>query len=147
MTFEDFKKKKNIKRNCTLEDWLENNYIDGARKIDGKWFIPENARRPYTERKAKEGYALYKSFVRAYYKGKSVAPALYNISNEKFDTINNWLLSKDLIEKEELDGLTYYNATAEGEKFISFSNSKIGNIYGLTIEKIAKGIMDSQLNR
>lgn len=137
MDVETFMKKKGIKRRSTVEGWLKKDYIPGSHQgSDGQWFIPENARCPYTDRGncTPDGFGIYKSLVKAYSKGKNVVPALYGITPEKLNSCNRTLLDKGFIKEEHLDGLIYFNATLEGMNFISWKNSKVAKFLGPFLE-------------
>lgn len=139
MDIKGFMRKESIKKEKTVLSWLEKGYIPGAELIDGKWYIPENARKPYTERRACNGYSIYKSMVKAFSKGKNIVPQLYNMTTEKFDLHLQTLKKWGLIEEEKLDGLTYYNATPKGMEFISFNNSQLNKFIQMSISSGSEG--------
>lgn len=148
MTIYEFMKNKNIPKKNTVLSWIDKNYIPGIRyDKKGEVIIPDNARKPYTERGKCKGYSMYKSFVRAYHKGKNIVPDLYGITEEKFKNINSQLEEWGLITKENLDGLVYYNATPKGADFISFTNTQFNKFIQQAISSAFKGGTNAFLDR
>lgn len=146
MDINGFMRKESIKKEKTVLSWLEKEYIPGAELIDGKWYIPENARKPYTERRACNGYSIYRSMVKAFAKGKNVVPQLYNMTTEKFNLYLKTLEEWEFIEKERLDGLIYYNATPKGKEFISFNNSALNKFIQMSISSVSEGAINAIMN-
>ena len=127
---------------ATVKDWLAKGYIPGAiQDNEGNYLIPDNARCPYTKARAKkEGVSLFKSIVKAYSCGFNVVPQLYDITPEKLNAIITTLKDNGLITEEHLDGLVYYNATPEGENYISLTNSEAYKIISDCVSKLAPTI-------
>lgn len=144
MTIEEFMVKEDIRNKKIVLEWIKKKYIPGVIYNEkDEIIIPNNARIPYTERGKCKGYSIYKSFVKAYYKGKNVVPALYNITDEKFKSINTQLEEWGLVQKEKLDGLIYYNATPKGAEFISFTNTQVNKFIQQVICSASHGITNA----
>ena len=60
MTVQEFAEKCN-KRVSTVLKWLEAGFVPGVVMKDGEYVIPQSARKPYTECRAKGGKAILKS--------------------------------------------------------------------------------------
>ena len=129
MNIESFIKKYRVNKRTVMK-WLNDGYIPGAIFSKGMWIIPENARVPYKcSKHIVKPESLYKSFVKAYSQGKNVVPQMYNMTRQKFNLYHKHLINKELIEKEFLDGLVYYNATDKGEEYIALSNTKLFKLF------------------
>lgn len=83
---------------------------------------------------------MYKSFVKAYYKGKNVTPGLYSMTIERFENINRQLVEWGLTSEEKLDGMVYYNATPQGVEFISFTKNQLYIFIQQSLNSISSGI-------
>ncbi len=127
----------------TVNNWIDKQYIPGVYIENGEHKIPDNARCPYTERRCKNmGDAMKKSILKAYSLGKNVVPQLYNITQEKLESINISLKRDGYIEEEFLDGLVYYNATEQGMKVLAGNKEAIK-----TISKLAVPIAQMVVNK
>lgn len=139
ITIDQYCAKYNKKAKKVIE-WIGKGFIPGCLWNGDSWVIPDNARLPYTEHRNPQGYSVYKSFVKAYYIGKNVTPALYSMTSERFSSINSQLLEWELITEERLDDLVYYNTTPKGEEFISFSNTKLNKFIQQSLLAISNGV-------
>lgn len=126
-------------------EWIGRGFIPGCDWNSDAWIIPDNARLPYTEHRNPQGYAVYKSFVKAYYLGKNVTPTLYSMTQERFDSINRQLVEWGLITEEYLDNLIYYNATPKGEEFVSFTSSKLNKFIQQTFFAVSNGVVNGMI--
>lgn len=139
ITIDQYCGKYNKKTKQVIE-WIGLGYIPGCVWNNENWNIPDNARLPYTERRNPQGYAVYKSFVKAYYKGKNATPGLYSMTIERFENINRQLVEWGLTSEEKLDGMVYYNATPQGVEFISFTKNQLYIFIQQSLNSISSGI-------
>ena len=113
MTVQGFAEKCN-KRVSTVLKWLEAELVPGVVTEDGEYVIPQSARKPYTECRAKGGKAILKSIVTACEKRCGVCAALYGISEAEYQNYISTLLSEGYISPFSEDEITYYNVTVKG---------------------------------
>ena len=120
MTVKEFAEKHKTKE-VTVKKWIEKGFIAGVVKQDNEYMIPSSARKPYTERRAKNGKAILKSIVRACEKRCGISAALYKITEQEFQNYITSLLEDGIISAYEEDGIIYYNVTLKGTKYIHLS--------------------------
>jgi len=110
----------------TVNKWLKKGYIPGAvHHVENNcWEIPDSARCPYTEQRAKSRETINLSIIKAATKGKQVMPALYGISDDEFQLYINNLINANYIYSFEEDNVIYYNATIQGEELIRQNRKK-----------------------
>lgn len=95
----------------TVQKWVQDGYIPGA-SIEND-YIPDSARIPYTQARAKNANAIYCSIVKAANERMHVVPKLYGISQEEFDGYIRRLTEAGFVESRVADGVTYYDATLQ----------------------------------
>lgn len=113
MTIETFAEYHNVK-DKTVKDWIKKDLIPGANLE--KNYIPDSARVPYTEARAKNARAIYVSIVKGSGALKHVLPKLYKICDDEFNGYIDRLEDAKLIQRRVSDGITYYDATIEACK-------------------------------
>lgn len=117
MTVEEFADKCG-KEKATVLKWIQEDYIPGIAKVDGEYIIPNSARRPYTENRAKNGKAILKSLVKACEKQCGICAALYNISEAAFNNYIETLEKEGYISPFTEDDIKYFNVTVKGAEWI-----------------------------
>lgn len=132
MTIIDFKNKYKIKNINTIYKWIENGYIPNSSKEND--YVPDSARLPYTQARAKNANAIYESIVKASYQRKHVVPELYSISKDEFIGYVDELVKAGFIYKRVSDNVTYYDATPEVK---CINRKKVLD----ALEAISKGVM------
>lgn len=137
MTVQEFAEKCN-KRVPTVSKWLEAGFVPGVVMKDGEYVIPQSARKPYTECRAKGGKAILKSIVTACEKRCGVCAALYGISEAEFQNYISTLLSEEYISPFCEDEITYYNVTVKGAEWIRHS-LKSGDIIAAVTAVVSAG--------
>lgn len=93
----------------TVKGWVCKGLIPGAHDD----YVPNSARRPYNAR-AKKGYSLLKSMMKACSKGEGITPATYHLTAEHFRACVDYLISEGLIFSHIEDDITYYDLTTKG---------------------------------
>ena len=97
-TVEQFAEVHKIKSHKTIEHWCEKGYIPGAKKIETPedqqlqegqkfWLIPDHAMFPYTENRYRKETSPYFSMMSACVKQKHIVPALYDMDEERFQSL------------------------------------------------------------
>ena len=108
MTIECFAKNNNRKIETVLK-WIYEGLIPGS-SVD-KNYVPESAREPYTDARAKSTEAIYCSIVNASNNRKHVTHKTYGLCENEFISYINRLINAGLIERRVEDGITYYDVT------------------------------------
>ena len=134
---------KNVNKSIeTILSWLEKGYVPGAIKDEqNEWAIPDSARAPYLNAKAKTPDSIFVSIVKASYQRKHVFAKLYGITSLEFDGYIEQLVTAGLIVKRIEDNITYYDATLRSKEYID-KNSKKYTLHKFVldaIEKVSKG--------
>ena len=93
----------------TVQGWICKGLIPGAHDD----YVPNSARRPYNAR-AKKGYPLLKSMMKACSKGEGITPATYHLTNEHFQACIDSLIREGSVFSHVEDGITYYDLTTKG---------------------------------
>ncbi|MCF8019303.1 MAG: hypothetical protein K9L62_07830 [Vallitaleaceae bacterium] len=133
MKIEEFASRYRI-RNSTVRDWLEKEFIPGAKLIvsannkDEEWELPKDARKPYTKARAKKRASINISILKAIVMGYQVLPKLYDISDVEFNDYIEALIEVEMIRRIKIGGVSYYNATLKGEQLIKQKNYEIAKI-------------------
>lgn len=141
MTIDEFVERNRIKNKKTVCNWIKKGYIPGSdEKLN---FIPDSARMPYIEARAKKAEAIYNSIVKAACKRKHVFPELYGICDEEFQGYIDELAKAGLIKTRITDGITYYDATL---KVVNNDNKFVLEIIKMLSEGATKGIMEVTLS-
>lgn len=93
----------------TVKSWVSKGLIPGAHDD----YVPNSARKPYNAR-AKKGYSLLKSMMKACSKGEGITPATYHLTDEHFQACVDCLIKEGFIFSHVEDGITYYDLTTKG---------------------------------
>lgn len=117
MTIQEFAVKCGTKE-ATVVKWLEEGYVPGTKKVDGVFYIPQSARKPYTKNRAKTGSAILKSIVKACDLHLGICAAVYKIPEAEFSGYIDALLRSQLISECQDDGITYYDITDKGADWL-----------------------------
>ena len=117
MTVQEFAKKCNKKVSTVLK-WIESGYVPGVVTKDGEYFIPQSARKPDTECRAKQGKAILKSIVTACNKKCGDCAPLYGISEAEYQNYLSTLVHEKYISSFCEDEITYYNVTPKGADWV-----------------------------
>lgn len=115
MTIEKFMESKNIKNRKKVEKWIENGYIPNASLK--KDYIPDSARIPYTQARARKADAIYLSIIRASELRYHVIPDLYSLTQNEFDFYIEQLVQANILAKRVEDEVTYYDITLSKLKY------------------------------
>lgn len=138
-------------REKTVNKWLENGYIPGAINNNGEWTIPDSARAPYTEARAKNRCKIFASILMGSNKGKHVLPKIYKISENEFLTYVSQLVNAGLLVIRNEDGVDYYDVTLNTSDYLSTSPSKkafnkfINNALAAVSEGVATAILNAEI--
>ena len=127
MKIQEFCSKHDVKEK-TVKKWLQEELIPGAVYIAGEWVIPNSARVPYVEARARKPSAINFSILRACYKRQHVLPKLYHLSEKEFACYIKGLLKADVIQSYEEDGVIYYSATIKGESVLQGSKKGLDKL-------------------
>lgn len=114
--------KKFSKKNPLVSKWLKEGLIPGATEdqtTPGDWIIPNEAREPYTGRRAKTGIAIYMSICKGVNLRKHVFGRLYDMSDEEFNGFIHSLISIGLIRTIMLGGQIYYEVTPKMQEVLT----------------------------
>ena len=114
MTIEEFAKNHRVTVK-TIKKWISDGLLPGASIKDN--YIPPSARRPYTDTRARNAKAIYKSIVYAARNQLNVLPQLYKICQSEFDGYIEELVHVGLIRLRVADGVTYYDATIKATQY------------------------------
>ena len=129
MNIIEFKEKNNCKESVrTIQKWLENGYIRGAKKNSNtdEWVIPNEAKKPYIKRGKITPIGMYKSLARNICKGYDVFAKLYNLSEEEFDIYIDELKKNGFLRVfESSAGSVYYLPTITTQKLENMSTKEI----------------------
>lgn len=143
MTIYEFQEKFQIKNIKTIYNWIKSGYISGVTKNEktGEYFIPELARPPYTNARAKKSDAIYRSIVKACVINKSVCAKLYKLDDFTFQIYINELSKAGYIRIEVQNGIEYYFPTIKSGEFLKNSNSQkfIKSFLANVAEPLIKG--------
>ena len=93
----------------TVKSWINKGLIPGAHDD----YVPDSARRPFNAR-AKKGYSLLKSMMKACSKGEGFTPATYHLTDEHFQACVDYLIRDGLVFSHIEDDITYYDLTVKG---------------------------------
>ncbi len=141
MTIEQFSSLKNVKIQ-TVRKWVKEGLIPKA-DIE-KNFVPDSARCPFTNARAKNTKAIYISMVKAAYNKKHILPVLYGICDDEFDGYVHRLIQAGFLEKRIRDGVVYYDATIKaGEINQRFILEAIKAVSRGVSEGIASAVLNS----
>ena len=113
MTIEEFMNNNEVKLRSTVIGWIRKGYIPRAN--EGENYIPNSARVPYINAKARTSDAIYNSIVEASRQRKHVMPALYRMGDDEFQGYINRLVEAGFIVIRISDGVTYYDATLKAK--------------------------------
>lgn len=139
MNIEEFARKLD-KNTDTVRNWVDHHYIPGVRTDEeGNYIIPNSARKPYTETRARNKAAIYKSMVKACDKGCGITAELYKISDAEFQSYIQQLLDLQYICSYVEDGVTYYNITPTGAEWMNAG-------YKETVSAIASGVVSAAVS-
>ena len=131
MTIQTFMTNNGVKDKKTVIDWIKKGYIPRANtEID---YIPNSARLPFTEARARDAKAIYSSIVKATNKRKHVLPVLYKICDDEFNGYIDRLVEAGLIVRRVSDEVTYYDATIKATEITKNELFKI-------IENVSQGV-------
>lgn len=141
MTIEEFIAQRKIQnKRETVIGWLKKGYVPGAyQKDNGEWFIPERAWPPYTEARAKNQIALYRSILIAIKNFKYPLASCYSIPEADFNDSIEILVKLGFIAVNVENGISYYKILPEGDHFIS-EHSTIGK-FRRAIEPLLKPLV------
>lgn len=106
----------------TVKKWIRSGWVNGAFYIDGKYYISDLARPPYTRVNTKSSASIRKGIVIACKRRLSVNAKVLNISEYEFDLYIDQLIANGLIEKRIVDNVTYYYATMKAD---NMSDNKV----------------------
>lgn len=137
MTVQEFAEKCNKKVSTVLK-WIESGFVPGVVTKDGEYVIPQSARKPYTECRAKDGKAILKSIVTACNKRCGVCAALYDISDAEYQNYISTLVNEEYISSFCEDEITYYNVTPKGADWVRHS-PKSGDIIA-AVSAVVSGV-------
>lgn len=143
MTIQEFMESNKLKSKKTVEKWLDDGLIPGSRKNENKdWTIPEMARPPYTQKRAKSAPAIYTSIVKACIQRLGVCAKLYGISEIEFNVYIECLEKEGLIAVKTVDDIPYYFATPKSETLTSRKGweKRIKSVLCKIVEATALGI-------
>ena len=142
MTIDKFIKINKINNKKKVANWIKVGLIPGADLENN--YVPDSARIPYTEARAKNAKSIYVSMVKGSSERKHILPKIYNLCDEEFDGYVDRLIRAGLLEKRISDNITYYDATIKGSEINKKSIMQ-------TIESIsrvvAEGITNAILNK
>ncbi len=113
MTIEKFCEINSIRNKQKVKKWIQDGLIPGANL--SKNYIPDSARIPYTNTRARTATSICKSIVHASEKRYHVLPQLFKISNDEFQGYIDCLVHEKLIAKRITDNITYYDAIVNGD--------------------------------
>ena len=112
-TLEQFAKesKKSIR---TVKAWIKNGLVNGANYFDKKYEISDLARPPYTRASSRNAASIRKGIVIGCKRRLSVNSRIFkSLSDYEFSVYLSQCIDLDLIEKRDVNGVTYYYATAK----------------------------------
>ena len=137
-TLEQFAResKKSIR---TVKAWIKNGLVNGAKYSDNKFEISDLARPPYTRASSRNAASIRKGIVIGCKRRLSVNSRIFkSLSDYEFSVYLSQCIDLDLIEKRDVNGVTYYYATA---KTTELSESRIYQIVkGLTESVIGAAV-------
>lgn len=151
MTIDDFMNNFNLKSKKQVIKWIENDLIPGTEKDPqtSEYFIPECARPPYTQARAKTATAIYKSMVSACIKRRGICAKLYHISDAEFSKYVNDLSEYGYIDIKTYNGIPCYYATLKSQDFMSSKPpiKFMQSCVSVVSEAIAKGTVSAFLEK
>lgn len=128
MNLEEFMNRFGIKRKRTVNDWLDKGYIPGAKIMgNGEIIIPDRARPPYVEARAKKRESIFVSILKGVNSRKQVLPILYSMSEKEFDIYIIELEKNELLTTEVENGIRYYYPTLKTEEYL-FDKTRLRKI-------------------
>ena len=113
-TIEQFTTEVN-KRLQTVQAWIKNGLVNGAKFENGEYIISDQAWPPYTRASKKNAGTIRKGIVIGCKRRLSVNARVFGISDSEFSVYANQLVALDLIEKHEVDGIEYYYSTPKAD--------------------------------
>lgn len=142
MTMQDFMKKNNVK-GATMDRWLKNNWIRGAKLLpSGDYSIPEGAIKPFTRRsiRCRDTTGMYKSIVNGCAQGRDVFAELYDIHPSRFDFFVERLEKAEFLEKRTIDGVTYLMPLEKCIEYKDRSTAAIAKHISVFLEAMSPAI-------
>ena len=115
MTIDVFMKNNNIKKKETVIKWIIEGLIPGGDLANN--YVPDSARVPFTQARAKGAKSIYCSIIKATSKQRHVLPQLYNICLDEFNGYIDRLEAAGLIVKRETEGVMYYDLPLNKPKY------------------------------
>lgn len=151
MTIEDFMNNFGLKHRQKVLKWIEKDLIPGV-IMDSKtseYFIPECARPPYTQTRAKTTTAIYKSIVSACIKRKGICAKLYHISDAEFSKYIEDLSESGYIDIKMYNGIPCYYANLMSQDFVSSKSplELLQSCIAVVSEAVAKGATSAAIEK
>ncbi len=134
MTIEQFAKNKNTSKKKVIK-WIEKGLIPQADLKEN--YVPDSARKPYTQARAKKASSIYHSIIKASNSRYHVLPQLYGMDEKEFNVYINNLVEAGILTIRESDGVRYYDVTFQ---YQSIKGDKLNKIIGTLVESAAKGM-------
>lgn len=113
MEIQTFMQNRGITNRKKVEKWINAGLIPNADLEND--YVPDSARIPYTNARAKTPDSIYWSIIEATKKGYHVLPQMYHICQEEFDSYINHLEEAHFIARRITDGVTYYDILPTAE--------------------------------
>lgn len=136
MTVNEFSDRNGISRE-QVGKWIKAGLIPEA-NIETD-YIPDSARVPYTEARAKRAKSIYNSIIKATELRKHVMPALYKMTNREFDNYIGVLEREGFIQLRTEDEVTYYDATL---KTCEYNYKLIATLVNAAGRGITEGVIE-----
>lgn len=108
MTIDEYAQKYSVKKKETVIKWILDGLVPGADLATN--YIPDSARQPYTNARAKSADSIYYSIVKATKNLYHVTAKIYNLYDDEFNGYINRLVEAGLIIIRVTDGVTYYDS-------------------------------------
>ena len=141
MTIDDFMDNYNIKSRKKVIKWISEDLIPGAILSTG--YIPNSARPPYTQARAKKADAIMYSIVKASRKRYHVLPKIYKICPDEFEGYIRQLVNAELIIVRTTDNINYYDVTLKVNKC---KQKDIISIIEACLRGISQGVATAYLD-
>lgn len=151
MTISEFADRFQIKNERLIKEWIDKELIPGVQQDSETqdWIIPDRAWPPYTNARAKNANAIYKSIVKGISNRKYVSSKIYKMDEKEFLLYIKQLVKANIIEMDFEDNIPYYSATLESQKFLESKNPEkyIEAILLKITEAISKGTVDALIEK